>query len=483
MLKGRNGTLLAITASFLLSCLLYKVSFNDVSLVQFGITTAILSASSYSYFKWHSQPRHTLPLFAILSFMYWLYFGLAVYLGERTVGGQIGIVAPEVSNGSVTNALLLAGLGVFSLWIGMQIRLGKRIVVPYKPTITLVGRRLQYVRAVLIFGGILGSIEVPPFVFGEGSRQMLTIAISIIPTLAFTLLFIRCLRREGAALDKLLVVGFLIFRLITGLSSGWLGAFPSTLVVCAAIYIAETRKVPWTAVTLVVIFTLFFQVGKKDFRTAYWTEQADATKIDRVTFWTQRSFEIWTEAITDPSGEVLKEGLNQSLARLSLLTQSANVVDQTPSIVPYQYGRLYSYMAITWIPRLLWPGKPSMNEANRFYQVTYGLSTEENVDSVNIGVGVLTEGYISFGWIGAAGIMFLIGIFCDFYQVAFLQRSSGMLMNGIGIVLLPQMMGVESQVAVYLGGFVQQVSFTLVLLLPVIEGTQNKASLLPVSAR
>jgi hypothetical protein len=79
--------------------------------------------------------------------------------------------------------------------------------------------------------------------------------------------------------------------------------------------------------------------------------------------------------------------------------------------------------------------------------------------------------------LGAAGIMFLLGIFCDFYQNAFLGRSAGMLMNGIGIVLLPQMMGVESQLAVYLGGFVQQVSFTLLLLLPVISWIPRERAL------
>src|SRR5689334_6339996 len=97
-------------------------------------------------------------------------------------------------------------------------------------------------------------------------------------------------------------------------------------------------------------------------------------------------------AFADSSGAGLREAVDASLSRLSLLTQTANVLDMTPSTVPYQNGSLYSYMLVTWIPRALWPEKPSVNEANQFYQVAYGLSSEEDVENVSISVGVATEG-------------------------------------------------------------------------------------------
>ena len=76
-------------------------------------------------------------------------------------------------------------------------------------------------------------------------------------------------------------------------------------------------------------------------------------------------------------------------------------------------------MVVTWIPRFLWPDKPSVNEANQFYQVAYGLTAEEELAGVSIAVGYLAESFINFGWFGVVGVMFTIGVFFDFYQKTF----------------------------------------------------------------
>ena len=117
----------------------------------------------------------------------------------------------------------------------------------------------------------------------------------------------------------------------------------------------------------------------------------------------------------------------------------------------------------------VWPDKPSMSEANQYYQVAYGLSTEEDLNRVSISVGLLTEGFINFGWAGVIGIMFLAGIFFDFYQKSFLAITGGALMTGIGVILLPQFLAVESQMAQYVGGIMQQVVVTLIVMLPIIR--------------
>ena len=215
---------------------------------------------------------------------------------------------------------------------------------------------------------------------------------------------------------------------------------------------------------------LFFQVGKKEFRETYWQGNTQASKVERVQFLGRdvtykmghrphRSHRPWNLTML----------FNASLSRMSLLTQTSNVVDLTPRVVPYQYGRLYSYMAVTWIPRIIWPDKPSMSEANRFYQVAYGLNNEEELEGVAIGVGVMTEAYISFGWFGVIGIMFLMGVFYDLYQRTFFGKMSGGLMFCIGVALIPQMIGIEAQMAGYLGGIVQQVILTLIVFLPVMR--------------
>jgi hypothetical protein len=191
-------------------------------------------------------------------------------------------------------------------------------------------------------------------------------------------------------------------------------------------------------------------------------------------FWVDASFEKWNDAISNPTSQSFRDTISPSVNRLALLTQTGNVIDNTPRVVPYQYGKLYSYMFITLIPRFIWPDKPSVNDANQYYQVAYGLTTEENLDGVSIAVGVMTEGFINFGWLGAFGVMFLLGVFFDFFQTLCFSKTSGVLWMALGMVLLPQLLAIESQMAQYLGGMVQQVVFTLLVMLPAFQFRTNQ---------
>jgi hypothetical protein len=133
-------------------------------------------------------------------------------------------------------------------------------------------------------------------------------------------------------------------------------------------------------------------------------------------------------------------------------------------------------MAVTLIPRALWPDKPTVNEANRFYQLTYGLTSERNLDGVSISVGVAAESYIAFGWFGAVGVMMLVGIFLDGLATICLARDSGVLMKGIGLALMPCLVAVESQMAQYLGGLLQQAFVTILVMAPIVQVRRRAAS-------
>src|SRR4030095_13059569 len=148
-------------------------------------------------------------------------------------------------------------------------RIGRRIVPSTTPYLNEKRGQRNSLRAVLVASALLGVFEPSTYVLGEGGRQLISLALSFIPLLAFTLMFRLYLRREATQLDKLLVFGFLIVRLVVGLSSGWLANAASIMIICAATYIAERHKIPRLAVLTVLLFTLFFQVGKEDFRSVY----------------------------------------------------------------------------------------------------------------------------------------------------------------------------------------------------------------------
>jgi hypothetical protein len=117
----------------------------------------------------------------------------------------------------------------------------------------------------------------------------------------------------------------------------------------------------------------------------------------------------------------------------------------------------------------LWPDKPSVNDANHWYQVSYGLTYRGEISSVSIAVGTVSESYINFGWLGPVIIIFPLGIFLGTLQRIFLRADSGLLLSSVGAVLVPQLVAVESQMAEYVAGLAQQVFVVLLVLIPVLK--------------
>jgi hypothetical protein len=454
----------------------FFTSGNTVSFVQFSLALLLMQIPWTLYIRWKKDTEEVLPLAAIITFMYWLYYAVPLFWTDRIVDDRSVPMGREISEAAITFTLLLAALGVSALLLGME--LSKRsIKMKGSSTISLKTRNMNYVRLLLVAVSLLGLSDALPLMLGAGGRQGIAILVTAVPTTAFVILLGSYLKDEATLLDKFLVVFFLGLRLITGLASGWLGSFASLIIICAFVYLAQFRKLPRIVTITAVVFILFFQPGKNEFRRLYWGSQvAPASKLERVTFWTETSINKWSEVLSNPNPDSIREALNPSVARVSLLSQAANIIELTPSVVPYQYGQLYSYMVITWIPRFLWPNKPSMNDANRFYQTAYGLSSEDELEGVSIGAGVLAEGFISFGWWGAIGIMFLLGIVLDIYRRFLLSRSSGVFMVAMGIVLLPTMLALELQMAAYLGGILQQVVFTMIIFFPALKFLRPRLS-------
>jgi len=268
--------------------------------------------------------------------------------------------------------------------------------------------------------------------------------------------------------------------LVVGISSGWLGSFVGLGIVCVIVYTYERRKLPLAAALIVLPVILFFQPGKAAFRERYWransTDSNSDTYSERIGFWVKNSWNIWGDAITDRTGEQGKLLANATLSRFSLLQQTANVMELTPDRVPYQYGSLYSYIAVTFVPRFIWPNKPSVNDANHWYQVSYGLTEPGNLSSVSIAVGTVAESYINFGWLGPVLIMLPLGVFLGSFQRIFLHADSGLLFSSVGAVLVPQLLTVEAQMAEYVAGLAQQIFVVLLVLIPTLKSRTREKS-------
>jgi len=214
---------------------------------------------------------------------------------------------------------------------------------------------------------------------------------------------------------------------------------------------------------------LFLQVGKNAFRTVYWRVDSHGSVAERVEFWLNASFRQWSDALSSRERSQSLDLFGQSVSRLDLLNQATNVIVKTPRVVPYQNGKTYSYLLATVVPRFVWPDKPSVNEANQFYQVAYGLTDKHALNTVSIAVGCLTEAFMNFGWWGVAPVMFAIGVLLSLFERTLLDRASGRWFAGGGFALMSTLIAVDLQAGQYLSGLMQQIAIVFLASLPVLR--------------
>jgi hypothetical protein len=424
-----------------------------------------------AYRNWLRGNRDKIPLFALLAALFWLAYSVPLFWAKHLVTGVFG--RRVLSEDAITESLYLAITGVVCLWAGMRVAAYFHWLPNVRMDVSNSPNRLNYLRVIFVFGTLVKAF-VPITALGSGARQIVSTVENIIPVVGFAIFFRHYLRGRILQFDKLLIYVYATVSLVAGISSGWLGSVVGIGLVCTVLYIYERRKFPVMAALIVLPVILFFQPAKSVFRDRYWKGETSDSPTERATFWLENSWSLWNKALINQDGEQFKELCNATFSRLSLLQQTANVMESTPSRVPYQYGSLYSYIGVTFVPRFLWPDKPSVNDANHWYQVSYGLTDPHQLSTVSIAVGTVTESYINFGWFGPVLIIFPLGIFLGSFERIFLDADSSLLFSCVGAVLVPQLLAIEAQMAEYVAGLTQQIILVLLVLVPTLEAQAQK---------
>lgn len=445
---------------------LWLTSPHAISDTSVAIAFLLLLAPWISYTHWKGgATKVNLPLFSAIAFMHWIYFALPLFWGSRRVESRF---AWTVAEDLVTPVMAMVLLGVGALWVGMRVVPVAGVRAPGFD-LELDARSRHYLHAVILGATVLNGVTGFAYAFGESGRQLIVGLTSLVPFTGLAILLHEHLSGRSERSDRVVIFTAIGMRAVLGLASGWAGSLAQVAILSTAVYLKERRRLPAAVLTVAVCALLFLQAGKTSFRVNYWYGEGQGGPVEKIGYWLAASTSEWSKAADDPEGRVAMTLMQNTLMRVSLLEQAANVLLCTPSLVEFQHGATYSFLAVTLIPRFLWPDKPSVNEANRFYQLNYGFSTLKDLDRVSIAVGFLTEGYINFGYEGVAGVMFLVGCMLGVFQRVFFHVDSGLLWTAAGMALLAPLLTIESQLAQYVGGLPQQIALTLAAFIPVLR--------------
>lgn len=193
------------------------------------------------------------------------------------------------------------------------------------------------------------------------------------------------------------------------ISTGFLvGATVQAAVSLVAFSIGR-KKIPIPTLLILLAVLSFLHAGKMEMRYQYWDEGKNYSTTKRSVlevyeFWMAAS---WKRITSNDSDE---EKIPTIFDRGSLLQYLARVVDVSPDQLPYLNGNSYIDATAGFIPRFIWPDKPSANAANDSLSIYYGFQTEDGVLKTAVGLGILCEAWGNWGWFGVCLIGAVMGV-------------------------------------------------------------------------
>jgi len=220
------------------------------------------------------------------------------------------------------------------------------------------------------------------------------------------------------------------------------------------------RRAPWALLIPFGFLAILLRGNAEEFRKRTWwdTEGAQMSSLERsVAF-----LELLLERFEKNGFEVLGDSAAVVRSRTSHLSLFAHTADLTPDVVPYWGGATYATLPSSFVPRILWPNKPSKLVGQDFGH-RYGiLSADDFTTAINL--PQLVEVFINCGYAGVVLGMAALGLL---YRVLYrvLNRSgSGDASILVAAFIFSALINIESDFSLMFGGVIQTVILLVLVL-------------------
>ena len=452
--KLSRGQARALAVGGVLTIALFFTRDQTVSVREAALALAIMwlaAAPGIAYLGHIKRRTRPFPLLPLTGIFYGLSFGLPTFLAHRLRTGPNGEI--EFYNLTFqreidleTQALVLAGIALmFAAWLG-----AKRWAAAGRMVFATPGNDDPRLLQVLAWGmAVAGSayFHLPPI------RALPSVGQLLIPAgfLGLSMFFLLWRRRQLPRLQA--VVYFLVIMpdWMLQMSSGGSVtlAFMAITFLCV-LYVMEGGAVPWKSLAIGGLLFVLIYPALNAFRTHIWYEAKDLNTYQKVV----RFMEIAKKHYLKSDARTTTE--TRLIRRISLLFTLDYVVEKTPGVVPYWGGATYAPLPVSWVPRVIWPGKPREESGNTFgrrYDILKFDPVSNTYPDHNMSLNIpwITEMYANFGWLGVIAGMSLVGAVLGLLEAFFFRETMNIAQTAVGVTVMLPLFFQESNLSLMTG--------------------------------
>ncbi|MGH9967617.1 MAG: hypothetical protein ACREBG_07255 [Pyrinomonadaceae bacterium] len=471
--KRRVAAMIFICATVLFPIILYP---HNYSARQVLLAMILLDVCLYPTYRYFAREETGLPVLPVLCLSFALQYAIPIFTQEPGILLFVGF--RYLDEASIEAALVLTILGVVLLQTTYYF-IAKKGALKAIPSVSLpLNRKRTEIYCVAIF---LASIFLPRLqtVLSEDNylqfqaiiflfQNQVLVVIGVLAWIVYT--------GQGARWQKILLYIIVAVAALRGFSTTMMEQMILPLAVFFMTRWLYLRRLPVMTFALIAFLFVFLSPVKRNIRGTMIASGESAFEVSataRATDWIEQATDYWRDTFSGTRN--LTESTSDAASRADQIHNFAHIYSLTPSVLPYQNGNTYSYLAIAWIPRLIWPQKPQANAANNYYAVAYEISTEEGIQHSSFGVSLIGEGYINFGAAGVFLAMIVLGGVLATLQHVFAGPTSGPGGHAIFLATFVYFLnGIGTSTELMFGGLIQNLACASILLWMVRESVPTK---------
>jgi hypothetical protein len=417
--------------------------------------------------------RRPIPFLPIIGALYGLYYALPAALGAFNQHYKI-TVSPGIDYNEAVFAALLGwlmlgvGYGAAMLLLpnnrSIAVQSSEKSWQFYGVSLMVLGLGLdvaQHLHPIPIeIAGVLRFVSMLGW-FGSGLLVTLSTRGRLSPILRFV--------------TYIGVAGFVLVAIAGGLISSV--AFYG-VVILTAVWIGRGRlSFGWiTGAVVSVVLLISLRGVTDDYRRIVWYKDEGGSQLDNAHLFLgllDRSIQA------DGISGAISHGFEKSEARSANLDILADVIRRTPGEVRYWGGETYLSLVGSFVPRFLWPDKPTKELGQAFGHRYSYLDARDSRTSLNF--PILVEFFANFGLLGVVFGMGVVGVVYRLVERAVNNPGQDEILSLAGIVLMIPLTNIESDLSLAFGGLILNgIAFWLVLRMmrqraPIIPSHESNA--------